>query len=64
MGVHDSYDCNGTGAQQWVLNRGSTAVRLANTNLCLDAGSNSTYLHSPIHIHDADHFSQSATRLA
>ncbi|KAL1708044.1 ricin B lectin domain-containing protein [Schizophyllum commune] len=36
----DIYDCNGTSAQQWVLTRGSTAVRLANTNFCLDAGSN------------------------
>ncbi|KAJ3495266.1 hypothetical protein NLJ89_g10653 [Agrocybe chaxingu] len=33
------YDCNGTGAQKWVLNRGSTKVRLAGTNFCLDAGS-------------------------
>ena len=39
-----SYDCNGTGAQQWVLNRGSTAVRLANTNFCLDAGESSKHL--------------------
>ncbi|KAF8157235.1 ricin B lectin domain-containing protein [Crassisporium funariophilum] len=33
------YDCNGTGAQNWVLNRGSTKVKLAGTNFCLDAGS-------------------------
>lgn len=34
------YDCNGTGAQRWVFNRGDTKFRLANTNFCLDAGSN------------------------
>ncbi|KAG6840324.1 hypothetical protein C0991_007437 [Blastosporella zonata] len=34
-----SYDCNGTGAQKWQLQRGSTKVRVAGTNLCLDAGS-------------------------
>ncbi|KAH9480021.1 Chitooligosaccharide oxidase [Psilocybe cubensis] len=33
------YDCNGTGAQKWVINRGTTAVRVAGTNFCLDAGS-------------------------
>ncbi|KDR84318.1 hypothetical protein GALMADRAFT_205989 [Galerina marginata CBS 339.88] len=33
------YDCNGTGAQKWVLNKGSTKVQLAGTNFCLDAGS-------------------------
>jgi len=33
------YDCNGTGAQKWVLKKGSTKVRLAGTNYCLDAGS-------------------------
>jgi hypothetical protein len=37
-----SYDCNGTGAQKWVLNRGSTKVRLAGTNFCLDAGTSPT----------------------
>ena len=35
----NSYDCNGTGAQQWSLNAGTTAVQVANTNFCLDAGS-------------------------
>ncbi|KAF9488539.1 ricin B lectin [Pleurotus eryngii] len=34
-----SYDCNGTGAQKWVINRRRTKVRLAGTNFCLDAGS-------------------------
>lgn len=34
-----SYDCNGTGAQNWVLNSGSTTVQVAGTNYCLDAGS-------------------------
>lgn len=33
------YECNGTGAQKWELTRGQTAVRLAGTNFCLDAGS-------------------------
>ncbi|KAF8810387.1 hypothetical protein BYT27DRAFT_7186611 [Phlegmacium glaucopus] len=33
------YDCNGTGAQNWVLNRASTKVQVAGTNFCLDAGS-------------------------
>jgi hypothetical protein len=31
------YDCNGTPAQNWVLNNGETRVVLANTNFCLDA---------------------------
>ncbi|KAJ3555392.1 hypothetical protein NM688_g2600 [Phlebia brevispora] len=34
----DIYDCNGTGAQQWVINSGTTAVQVAGTNYCLDAG--------------------------
>ncbi|KAF8999269.1 ricin B lectin domain-containing protein [Cyathus striatus] len=34
------YDCNGTPAQNWYINRGSTKIQLANTNFCLDAGSN------------------------
>ncbi|KAJ8520470.1 hypothetical protein ONZ45_g2708 [Pleurotus djamor] len=33
------YDCNGTGAQNWVVQSGSTKVQLAGTNFCLDAGS-------------------------
>ncbi|KAF8960448.1 G-X-X-X-Q-X-W domain-containing protein [Flammula alnicola] len=33
------YDCNGTPAQRWFINRGSTKVQLAGTNFCLDAGS-------------------------
>ncbi|KIM35510.1 carbohydrate-binding module family 13 protein [Hebeloma cylindrosporum] len=33
------YDCNQTPAQQWVIRRGNTRVRLAGTNFCLDAGS-------------------------
>ena len=40
-----SYDCNGTGAQNWVLNAGQTAVQLAGTNFCLDAGSSEYSLH-------------------
>lgn len=35
------YDCNGTGAQRWILNSvGSTKLRVAGSNFCLDAGSN------------------------
>ncbi|EAU82201.2 G-X-X-X-Q-X-W domain-containing protein [Coprinopsis cinerea okayama7 len=34
------YDCNGTAAQNWILNRGATSIRLNGTNFCLDAGSN------------------------
>ena len=33
-----SYDCNGTPAQDWKLNKGSTKVQLNGTNFCLDAG--------------------------
>ena len=34
-----SYDCNGTAAQNWVINSGTTALQVAGTNYCLDAGS-------------------------
>jgi hypothetical protein len=33
------YECNGTPAQKWVIKKGNTAVRLAGTDYCLDAGS-------------------------
>ncbi|KAF8999265.1 hypothetical protein BDQ17DRAFT_1427883 [Cyathus striatus] len=33
------YDCNGTPAQNWEIQRESTKVRLAGTQFCLDAGS-------------------------
>lgn len=33
------YDCNGTGAQKWQIRSGSTKIKLAETNFCLDAGS-------------------------
>ncbi|KAF9457289.1 G-X-X-X-Q-X-W domain-containing protein [Collybia nuda] len=33
------YDCNGSGAQNWIVNRGNTKVQVAGTNFCLDAGS-------------------------
>ncbi|KAJ3557945.1 hypothetical protein NM688_g1200 [Phlebia brevispora] len=33
------YDCNGTGAQNWVLSTGTTSVQLSGTNYCLDIGS-------------------------
>ncbi|KAJ3539137.1 hypothetical protein NM688_g6411 [Phlebia brevispora] len=34
----DIYDCNGTGAQNWVISSGTTAVQVAGQNFCLDAG--------------------------
>lgn len=34
-----AWSCNGSGAQKWVINPGSGAVKLAGTNFCLDAGS-------------------------
>ena len=34
-----SYDCNGTNAQKWSINSATTAVQVAGTNYCLDAGS-------------------------
>lgn len=33
-----SYDCNGTPAQNFILERGSTSVKVNGTNFCLDAG--------------------------
>ena len=39
-----SYDCNGTAAQKWVLNSGTTSIQLAGTNYCLDAGSCTSFL--------------------
>ncbi|GJJ16223.1 hypothetical protein Clacol_010519 [Clathrus columnatus] len=33
------FDCNGSGAQLWLLSRGETRVRLAETDFCLDASS-------------------------
>ncbi|KAF5368698.1 hypothetical protein D9615_010311 [Tricholomella constricta] len=33
------YDCNGSGAQKWILTKGNTQLRVAGTNFCLDAGS-------------------------
>ena len=34
------YDCNGTPAQNWVWNEANTKIRLADSNFCLDAGTN------------------------
>ncbi|KIK00147.1 carbohydrate-binding module family 13 protein, partial [Laccaria amethystina LaAM-08-1] len=34
------FDCNGTGAQKWVVSKGATKVQLSGTNFCLDGGSN------------------------
>ena len=39
---HWRYDCNGTPAQRWLINRGSTKVQLAGMNFCLDAGSSAS----------------------
>jgi hypothetical protein len=33
------YDCNQTPAQQWFIHRGSTKVKVAGVDFCLDAGS-------------------------
>lgn len=46
-----SYDCNGTGAQKWVLQRGSTKVKLAGTNFCLDAGSSKLFFFLSVSSH-------------
>ncbi|KAJ3561320.1 hypothetical protein NP233_g10267 [Leucocoprinus birnbaumii] len=35
----DIFDCNGTAAQNWVIQPGTTQVKLAGKNFCLDAGS-------------------------
>jgi hypothetical protein len=35
----NSFDCNGSGAQNWVIQQNSTKVQLAQSNFCLDAGS-------------------------
>ncbi|KAF9446432.1 carbohydrate-binding module family 13 protein, partial [Macrolepiota fuliginosa MF-IS2] len=32
------YDCNGTNAQNWVIQPGTTRVKVAGQNFCLDAG--------------------------
>lgn len=39
MGAFVLYDYNGTGAQKWVLSKGSIKVEVAGTNYCLDAES-------------------------
>lgn len=33
------YECNGSAAQKWIINRANTKVQLSGTNFCLDAGS-------------------------
>lgn len=35
-----SYDCNGTGAQNFEAKRGPTQIKVKGQNLCLDAGTN------------------------
>ena len=42
---HYSYDCNGTNAQKWIINRANTKVQVAGTNYCLDAGSSTHSLN-------------------
>ena len=37
----NSFDCNSTPAQNWVLERGPTKVKLFGTKFCLDAGTGS-----------------------
>jgi len=37
--LFNRFDCNGTGAQKWLISKGNTQVKLAGTNFCLDAGS-------------------------
>ncbi|CAA7262364.1 unnamed protein product [Cyclocybe aegerita] len=34
------HDCDGSGAQRWVIKRGGQQIKLSGTNWCLDAGSN------------------------
>ncbi|TFK23371.1 carbohydrate-binding module family 13 protein, partial [Coprinopsis marcescibilis] len=34
----DVFDCNGTPAQNWIINPGNTKVQVAGQNFCLDAG--------------------------
>ncbi|KAF6763220.1 ricin B lectin domain-containing protein [Ephemerocybe angulata] len=34
----DIFDCNGTPAQNWIINPGNTRVQVAGQNFCLDAG--------------------------
>src|ERR1700733_1964017 len=41
-----SYDCNGTNAQKWLINRGNTKVQVAGTHFCLEAGSSMSSLSS------------------
>ena len=38
-----SYDCNGSAAQKWLINAGQTAVQVAGTNYCLDAGDSKSF---------------------
>ena len=45
-----SYDCNGTNAQKWAINRGQTSVQVAGTNYCLDATSGTPANGTPLKI--------------
>ena len=40
----DISDCDGASDQKWVLSRGTTSVKVAGTNFCLDAGESSKHL--------------------
>lgn len=44
-----SFDCNGTAAQNWVIQPGTTQVKVAGQNFCLDAGSEymRAFIHAP-----------------
>lgn len=45
------YDCNGTAAQLWQVNLGSTTIRPANSNFCVDAGTCASKLTKSRSIH-------------
>jgi hypothetical protein len=42
------YQCNGSDRQRWMIQRGSTKVRLAKTNFCLDAGASQWFGSQPV----------------
>jgi len=46
----ERYGCNGSQAQRWVINKGSTKVQLAGTNFCLDAGTSQWAICRPVFV--------------
>ncbi len=42
-------DCNGSGAQNWDVERGVTLIRLSGTQLCVDVGTRESPHHTPPH---------------